>query len=65
MMYTHVSIPLNLIAFYDQADLFTLHLQTLQNTTTANKHIPFTKAASDTGNYGLKRLNRIMKKLEN
>jgi hypothetical protein len=37
----------------------------LKNTTTSEiKRIPFTKAARDTGEYGLKRLERIMKKLK-
>ncbi len=40
----------DITALYDQADLFTSYLLTLQNTTTSiYKHIPFTKAARDTG----------------
>jgi hypothetical protein len=55
--------PLNLTALYDQVDLFALYLQ---NTITSSfKRIPFTKVARDTGNFGLRRLDRIMKKLEN
>ena len=66
MMYIHVNIPLNLTALYDQAELFTTYLQTLQNSTTSiYKRIPFTKAARDTGDHGMKRLNRIMKKMKN
>jgi hypothetical protein len=65
MMYIHVNVPLNLTAFYDQADLFRSYLQTFKNTTTSTyKRIPFTKAAWDTGDFALKRLNRIMKRLE-
>jgi hypothetical protein len=66
MMYIHVNVPLNLTALYDQADIFTTYLQTLKNTTTSTyKQIPFTKVVQDRGDYGLKRLNRIMKRLEN
>jgi hypothetical protein len=66
MMYIHVCIPFKLNALYDQADLFTLYLQTLKNTTTSiYKCIPFTKAACDTGNYRFKRMKKILKKLEN
>ena len=66
MMYIHVNIPLNLSALYHQADLFTNYLYTLKNTTTSTyKRIPFTKAVRDTGDYGLRKLERIMKRLEN
>jgi hypothetical protein len=41
------------------SDLFTLYLQTLQNTTTVYKRIPFTKAARETRTFGLRRLEKI------
>jgi hypothetical protein len=63
MMFMHVTIPLNLTALCDKADLFTSYLQTLQNTTNSIfKCITFNKAALDTGDYGLRRLKSIMKK---
>ncbi len=66
MMYIHVNVPLNLSALYHQANLFTNYLYTLKNTTTSTyKRIPFTKAVRDTGDFGLRRLERIMKRLEN
>ena len=66
MMYVHVNLPLNLTALYDQAQLLESYLYTLTNTTTSEfKRIPFTKAARDTGEFGLRRLARIMQKLEN
>jgi hypothetical protein len=66
IMYNHVNDPLNLTALYDQADLFTSYLQTHKNTTTSTyKRIPFTKAVRDEGDHGLRRLNRILKRLEN
>jgi hypothetical protein len=65
MMYIHVNIPRNLTALFDQADLFTSYLQTLSNTTTSvYSRIPFIIVARDIGNLGLKRLERILKKLE-
>ena len=65
MMYIHVSLPLNISTLYDQANLFESYLLQLKNTTTSEiKRIPFTKAARDTGEYALKRLERIMKKLK-
>jgi hypothetical protein len=63
MMYIHLNVPLNLTALYDQADLFTSNLKTLQNT--VYKRIPLTKAARDNGNYRLRRFGRIIKKLRN
>jgi hypothetical protein len=61
MMYIHVSLPLNISTLYDQANLFESYLLLLINSTTSEiKRIPFTKAARDTGEYGLKRLERIM-----
>ena len=66
MMYVHVNLPLNLTALYDQAQLLESYLYTLTNTTTSEfKRIPFTKAARNTGEFGLRRLARIMQKLEN
>ncbi len=65
MMYIHVNLPLNISTLYDQANLFESYLLTLKNSTTSNiKRIPFTKAARDTGEYALKRLERIMNKLK-
>jgi hypothetical protein len=60
MMYIHVSLPLNISTLYDQANLLLLK----KTTTSEIKRIPFTKAARDIGNYGLKRLERIMNKLK-
>jgi hypothetical protein len=66
MMHIHVNIPLNLTALYNQADLFTTYLHTLKNTTTSTyKRIPFTKTVRDTGDFTLRQLDRIMKRLEN
>jgi hypothetical protein len=66
MMYIYINVPLNLTALYDQADHFTSSPQTLKTTTTSTyKRIPFTKTVRDTGDYGLKPLNRITKRLEN
>jgi hypothetical protein len=65
MMYIHVNLPLNISTLYDQANLCETYLLTLKNSNTSNiKRIPFTKAARDTGEYGLKRLERIMSKLK-
>jgi hypothetical protein len=65
-MYIHVNVPLNLTTLYDQADLFSTYLQTLKNTTTLTyKRIPFTKAVQDTGDFALRRSDRLMKRLEN
>ncbi len=65
MMYIHVNLPLNISTLYDQANLFESYLLTLKNSTTSDiKRIPFIKAARDTGEYGLKLLERIMKKLK-
>ena len=66
MAYIHVNIPLNLTALYDQSKLFSSYLHSIRNTTTSEyKRIPFTKAARDTGEFGLRRLERIMKRLKN
>jgi hypothetical protein len=66
MMYIHVKMPLNLTALFDQAASSHPIFKLFQNTTTSiYKCIPFIKAAQDTGNYKLKRLARIMKKLVN
>jgi hypothetical protein len=65
MMYINVNLPLNISTLYDQANLFETYLLTLKNSTTSDiKRIPFTKAARDTGEYGLKRLARIINKLK-
>ena len=65
MAYIHVNIPLNLTALYDQSKLFSSYLHSIRNTTTSEyKQIPFTKAARDTGEFGLRRLERIMKRLK-
>jgi hypothetical protein len=65
VMYIHVNLPLNISTLYDQANLFESYLLILKNSTSSNiKRIPFTKAARDTGEYALKRLERIMNKLK-
>jgi hypothetical protein len=54
-MYIHVSLPLNISTLYDQANLIESYLLLLKNITTSEiKRIPFTKAARDIGEYGLK-----------
>jgi amino acid permease len=64
MIYIHINIPLKITVVFNQYDLFTSYLQTLKNTiTTVYKHIIRTNVAYNTGNYRLKRLERIMKKL--
>jgi hypothetical protein len=66
MICIHANVPLNLSALYHQADLFTNYLYTLKNTTTSTyKRIPFTKAVRDTADFGLRKLERIMKRLDN
>jgi hypothetical protein len=66
IMYIYPNILFYLTALYDQADIFTSYLNTLQNTTTSvYKLISFNKAASDNDDYRLRRLARIMQKLEN
>ena len=66
MMYVHVFIPLNITTLYQQADIYKTYLLQLANSTTTDyNRIPFTKAARDTGLYGLSKINRIIQKLKN
>jgi hypothetical protein len=59
-----VAIPLNITTFYEQGLILETYLKNLPNTTTSEiRRIPFTKAARDTGVWGLRRLSKIMKQV--
>jgi len=66
LKYIHVAIPLNITTFYEQGLILENYLKNLANTTTSEiRRIPFTKAARDTGVWGLRRLSKIMKQIVN
>ena len=66
LMYVHVLLPLNITSLYQQAEVYKAYLTKLSSTKTSDyKRIPFTKAARDTGLYGIRKINRIMQKLKN
>jgi hypothetical protein len=54
LKYIYVAIPLNISTFYEQGNILEIYLKHLANTSTSDIcHIPFTKAAQDTGVWGL------------
>jgi hypothetical protein len=64
LKYIHVAIPLNITTFYEQGLILEKYLKDLANTSTSEiRRIPFTKAARDTGVWGLRRLSKIMKQV--
>ena len=66
MLYVHVLIPLNISTIYQQAEIYTDYLVTVANSTTSEySRIPFTRAARDTGAYGIRKINRLTNKLKN
>ncbi len=51
-----MAIPLNITNFFEQGLILETYLKNLANTTTSEiRHIPFTKAARDTGVWGLRK----------
>ena len=66
LKYIHVAIPLNISTFYDQGAILEHYLKDLAKTvTTVIPRIPFTKAARDTGVWGLRKLSKIMEQVQN
>jgi hypothetical protein len=66
LKYIHMAIPLHISTFYEQGNIQEIYLKNLANTTTSEIcHIPFTKAAWDTGVWGLRKLSKIMNQVVN
>ena len=66
LMYVHVLLPLNITTIYEQAAIYKAYLKELANSTTTDyTNVPYTKAVRDGANYGIRKIDRIVKKLRN
>jgi hypothetical protein len=59
LKYINVAIPLNISTFHEKGNIPEIYLKNLANTATSKiRHIPFTKAAQDTGVWGPRNYQR-------
>jgi hypothetical protein len=66
LKYILVAIPLDISSFFEQGNILKTYLKNLANTTTSEiRHIPFAKAALDTGVLGIRKMLNIMNQVVN